>query len=569
MDINLGLSALATGSVDVITATYSPAVTLDDKKKLWLISAGPNASTAPTFSPNSVVAHIIKARGGQALRAGDTGGAGYVMSLMYQTSGTYWELLNPATVSKSDVGLSNVDNTNDANKPVSVAQALADLAAIASANGYTDSEIAALTFQIILANGNDTGPNDIIVGSGQKIRRADGTFVIDFGDGTYFDISGYGLGIYSEASYAEIYGADLRLNFADVKFPNNNASKIAVFDGNKSLKSGTISEAQIATISYVDGLVAGLLDDRGSWDVTATLQYPNTGGSGPAGAIMKGDIWFISGGPGTIGGIPVVNGDSVRALVDAPGQLALNWNILETNLTYTPENVDNKDTDVSLAADSDLKYASQKAVKAYIDAAKAYAIARDNHTGTQTAATISDFNAAALAAAPAETAATVGAIVNGAADYVTPLDADKIGVWDSLNSLFKAVTYANWKAAIVSYLSSFTMIFTNKNIQKRGVAITQAAIPAFNIDNFDIGRITGLAQAITSMTTNMTGTPFNGQMILFEITDNGTARAITWGVNFTASGTIALPTTTVISTMLNVLFKYNGTTSKFEVMAVV
>lgn len=36
--------------------------------------------------------------------------------------------------------------------------------------------------------------------------------------------------------------------------------------------------------------------------------------------------------------------------------------------------------------------------------------------------------------------------------------------------------------------------------------------------------MTGLAQAITSMTTNLTGTPVDGEMIEIIIVDNGTAR---------------------------------------------
>jgi len=50
-------------------------------------------------------------------------------------------------ITKEDVGLPNVDNTSDANKPVSTAQAAAisaaQTAAIASANDYTDDELAA------------------------------------------------------------------------------------------------------------------------------------------------------------------------------------------------------------------------------------------------------------------------------------------------------------------------------------------------------------------------------------------------------------------------------------------
>lgn len=118
--------------------------------------------------------------------------------------------------------------------------------------------------------------------------------------------------------------------------------------------------------NYADGLVVGLLDDRGSWDASGNT-FPNAGGSGAGGAIKKGDLWFISVG-GNLGGEVVTIGDSVRALTDNPGQIAANWNIIQVNIQYVPENVANKDTDGTLAANSDIKYPSQKAVKTYSDA---------------------------------------------------------------------------------------------------------------------------------------------------------------------------------------------------------
>lgn len=103
---------------------------------------------------------------------------------------------------------------------------------------------------------------------------------------------------------------------------------------------------------------------------------------------------------------------------------------------------------------------------------------------------------------------------------------------------------------------------SNKRITKRVVIITQAAIPTYNIDNWDIFQITGLAQAITSMTTNRSWTPVEWDMIMFEITDNATPRAITWWPDFVASTNVALPILTVASTTTTALFKYTGSTYK-------
>ena len=109
-------------------------------------------------------------------------------------------------------------------------------------------------------------------------------------------------------------------------------------------------------------------------------------------------------------------------------------------------------------------------------------------------------------------------------------------------------------AAGVSPTSTTTL--TNKRITKRVVSTTQSATPTINTDNGDIFEIVALAQAITSMTTNLSGTPVEGDMIEIIFKDNATARAITWGASYAASGNVALPTTTVLSVPLAVLFQW-------------
>src|SRR5574343_1035373 len=94
----------AGGSVDAITATYSPAITLDDKLIVTVVSAGRNTTTTPTFTPNSLSTRTITKNGGQALAVGDTGGAGYVMMLEYNATNTRWELLNPAFLGSGTQG---------------------------------------------------------------------------------------------------------------------------------------------------------------------------------------------------------------------------------------------------------------------------------------------------------------------------------------------------------------------------------------------------------------------------------------------------------------------------------
>jgi hypothetical protein len=111
-----------------------------------------------------------------------------------------------------------------------------------------------------------------------------------------------------------------------------------------------------------------------------------------------------------------------------------------------------------------------------------------------------------------------------------------------------------------------TTTLTNKRVTKRITTIESHATPTVNTDNCDCVTITAQAEAISSMTTNLSGTPTNFQTLVFRIKDNGTARAITWGDSFEAKG-VALPTTTVISKVLTVGFMYDTVTSKWGCLA--
>jgi hypothetical protein len=96
--------------------------------------------------------------------------------------------------------------------------------------------------------------------------------------------------------------------------------------------------------------------------------------------------------------------------------------------------------------------------------------------------------------------------------------------------------------------------------------VVSHATPSINTDTTDIFTITALAAAITSMTTNLTGTPKNGQKLIIRIKDDGTARAITWGASFVNRGGI-LPTTTVLGKYHYVGLIYNSTASVWDCVA--
>ena len=105
------------------------------------------------------------------------------------------------------------------------------------------------------------------------------------------------------------------------------------------------------------------------------------------------------------------------------------------------------------------------------------------------------------------------------------------------------------------------------SIAERVLTFTSDATPAINTDLYDVVTITALGAAINTMTSDLSGTPFNFQKLIFRILDDGTARAITWGDSFRDAG-VALPSTTVISKLLTVGFIYDTVTSDWGCVAV-
>jgi hypothetical protein len=94
---------------------------------------------------------------------------------------------------------------------------------------------------------------------------------------------------------------------------------------------------------------------------------------------------------------------------------------------------------------------------------------------------------------------------------------------------------------------------------------TSSATPTINTDLVDFYSLTAQAADITSFTTNLSGTPTEGQVLRIAITGTA-ARAITWGTSF-ENGAATLPTTTVTTARLDVTFFWNSVTSKWRCMA--
>lgn len=103
---------------------------------------------------------------------------------------------------------------------------------------------------------------------------------------------------------------------------------------------------------------------------------------------------------------------------------------------------------------------------------------------------------------------------------------------------------------------------TVKTNKPRVVALSSSATPAINTDVTDIARIT-LSTNITSMTTNLTGTPAHGQTLTVEITADA-SRSIIWGSSFEDGVNFKLAGTTIGTERLTQKLVYNSTTSKWQ-----
>lgn len=90
-------SAVAGGTADTITASYSPAITtLTNGMTLYVRAASANSTTTPTFQADSTAAKTIVKGSNEALLAGDIKGAGHWLELQYDSVLDKWVLQNPA-----------------------------------------------------------------------------------------------------------------------------------------------------------------------------------------------------------------------------------------------------------------------------------------------------------------------------------------------------------------------------------------------------------------------------------------------------------------------------------------
>lgn len=92
----LHVGVTAGGTVNAITANFTPDVTLTDRMTVVVRAIGANTSATVTFSPDGLTAKNVRKNGNRALVTGDVEGAGHELLLKYNSTTDIWELMNPA-----------------------------------------------------------------------------------------------------------------------------------------------------------------------------------------------------------------------------------------------------------------------------------------------------------------------------------------------------------------------------------------------------------------------------------------------------------------------------------------
>jgi hypothetical protein len=107
--------------------------------------------------------------------------------------------------------------------------------------------------------------------------------------------------------------------------------------------------------------------------------------------------------------------------------------------------------------------------------------------------------------------------------------------------------------------------FTNKRIDPRVSSTTSASSVTPTIASYDIYAFT--AQAATLTINAPTGTPVDGDKLIFRILDNGTPQTLSWNATYTIIG-VTLPTTTTANKTTYVGCIYNANNTRWDVVAV-
>lgn len=163
-----------------------------------------------------------------------------------------------------------------------------------------------------------------------------------------------------------------------------------------------------------------------------------------------------------------------------------------------------------------------------------------------------------------------GALVSYVAENGTAWEVGQ-GTYTSVGTTLSRGLIQSSTGSLLNLTSSATVFITALATDFYPLTSSTASTASLtpNSDSYEMYVLTALAAGITINAD--TGSPINGQRLVFRFKDNGVARTIAWTTGatkaFRAVG-INLPTTTVLSKTLYVGCIYNTADSRWDAIAI-
>jgi hypothetical protein len=479
-------------------------------------------------------------------------------------------------ITKSMVGLNNVDNTSDVNKPVSTAtQTALNLKQDTLVSGTNIKTINSTT---LLGSGNITTGTVTSVGVSMPSAfsvasspiTTSGTIAIT-GAGV---VSQYVRGDGSLANFPQTSGGGSSVSYyLNGSVAQGTLGGVAFKEINKTPIIGAGTDFTISSNGYIESFITDANDPNqllipvGNWNFETYFSASSAGGTPSFYAeLYKYDgtsLTLIASNSATpeyiTGGTNIDLYTSALAVpqtvLTLTDRLAIRFYVTNSGRTITMHTESNHLSQIITTFTSGLT--ALNGLTAQIQSLA---------TGT----TGTDFNISSATAThtfnlPNASASNRGALTS--ADWTSFSGKESTLTFSSpLSRVTNTISIPVATTSVNGYLSSTDWTTFNGKVDyaPRVQSVSSSATVTPTSTN-DLVKITAQAAGLTI--ANPTGTMSEGQAMIIRIKDNGTAQTIAFGTNYRAIG-VTLPTTTTISKTIYIGLVWNDTDTKFDVLGI-